>query len=86
MKTEKEWAEFGKKLYDTAVNNFIDKPVNGVVIPLTTKDGDIAAVRFDRPVTFVDTVWENGERVFKHYYKLSDGSYILQSEYNAEKG
>jgi len=75
MKTQKEWAEFGKRVYDTSVNHLIDSPgVQKVVIPLITKDGDLATFTVGDFVSCVEFYWDGEERKSRHGYRLSDGS------------
>ena len=75
MKTEKEWADFGKQIYDQAAKMFCDKPVIKAVIPFMDNDNFICRVTVDSIPTFVKTfIDNNGETKFIHYYKKSDGS------------
>jgi len=32
--TDEEWAAFGRRIYDTAINHFKDKPIRELVIPI----------------------------------------------------
>ena len=54
MKTEKEWADFGKKIYDAAQSLFIDRPVHKVIIPFADDEGFICRVTVDEIPVYVE--------------------------------
>lgn len=86
MTTEKEWAEWGKKIYDTAMKNFIDKPVKNVIIPLKDKDGCLTSVTFSHPLIFVQVSGPPEKRRFEHFYKLSTGELVHSSKFDNPSG
>ncbi len=71
MKTDQEWADFGKLIYDTAMNIFADKPVNSVTVPFKLDDGALCRVKIEGAAVFIERVGDE----WKHYYRMSDGSY-----------
>lgn len=78
--TDKEWADFGKKLYDSAISIFHDTPgVREVNVPFKTEDGFTAVAKFNESVRLLETEMriEDGREV--RYYRtirpLSDGTY-----------
>lgn len=78
--TEKEWAVFGKKLWDSASKIFHDTPgVITVEIPFAVEDGFVAIAKFNESVHMVETkrTFEDGEAVtyFRTVRPKSDGTY-----------
>ena len=72
MKTEKEWADFGKSIYDAAQKLFADRPIVEAIIPFRDDDDFICrAIVRDIPVY---TEFINGKAY--HYHKKSDGTMV----------
>lgn len=73
-----DYYEFGKRLYETAINNFIDTPgIREVEIPLQHPEynGSIITFKASQPAQFIDR--EGYDSVT--YYVKSDGT--LQEKY-----
>ena len=68
--TDKEWINFGKKIYDIAIKHFIDKPCEKVEIPLQGLDGTLVTIMAGRPMSYVEQDREGNVHM---YYLLSDG-------------
>ena len=73
-----DFEAFGRKIYETAMQHFIDnKGIKTVEVPLKHPEyGAITTVKFERPLTVVKVVGEK----FYHYYVMSDGTLKLRDE------
>lgn len=77
-KTQKDWARFGKDIYDKSMNMFYDSPCKYAIIPIHTEDAAIARVTVEHR-SWVDIRHshdKDGNLVteFWHGYPMSDGT------------
>lgn len=74
---EKEWAEFGRSIYDASQKLFADRPIVEAVIPFKDDDGFLCrAIIRDIP-TFTECYTDkDGNRKWRNFHKKSDGTLV----------
>jgi len=72
--TDEEWAAFGRRIYDTAINHFKDKPIRELVIPIEMWGHEVLKVS----VTDVRHFWEPTGPIGDRYSSSRKG-YMLST-------